>query len=144
MDNYKNVSQDIQNQLNAEAEAVRIILTWMNNNIYSIVDACPNACEICKAIERLKQGDSINVQDLKTNLYLKFGKFTSRDEWQRFVTLVKQSQELKTVSYYKLYDILKQRHNKVNEIRVVRLTLTANPLALVAQQQPFYHPNHYT
>nr|GEZ00954.1 hypothetical protein [Tanacetum cinerariifolium] len=28
------------------------------------VDACPNACEMWKAIERLKQGESINVQDL--------------------------------------------------------------------------------
>ncbi|GJR94710.1 uncharacterized mitochondrial protein-like protein [Tanacetum coccineum] len=32
-----------------------------------------------KAIERLKQGESINVQDLETNLYWEFGKFTSRD-----------------------------------------------------------------
>nr|GEV66185.1 hypothetical protein [Tanacetum cinerariifolium] len=30
-------------------------------------------------IERLKQGESINVQDLETNLYWEFGKFTSRD-----------------------------------------------------------------
>ncbi|GKD94023.1 hypothetical protein Tco_1373860, partial [Tanacetum coccineum] len=61
-------------------------------------------------------------------------------EWQRFVTLIKQSQELKTVSYHKLYDILKQHQNEVNEIRA-----TANPLALVAQQQPVYHPqNHPT
>nr|GEU58922.1 ribonuclease H-like domain-containing protein [Tanacetum cinerariifolium] len=65
----------------------------------------------------LKQGESINVQDLETNLYWEFGKFTSRDEWQRFVTLVKQSQELKSVSYHKLYDILKQHQNEVNEIR---------------------------
>nr|GEW44423.1 hypothetical protein [Tanacetum cinerariifolium] len=42
-------------------------------------------------------------------------------EWQRFVTLVKQSQELKTVSYYKLYDIMKQHQNEVNEIRAERL-----------------------
>ncbi|GJR51405.1 retrovirus-related pol polyprotein from transposon TNT 1-94 [Tanacetum coccineum] len=42
-------------------------------------------------------------------------------EWQRFVTLVKQSQELKTVSYHKLYDILKQHQNEVNEIRAERL-----------------------
>ncbi|GKF62630.1 hypothetical protein Tco_0182684, partial [Tanacetum coccineum] len=61
-------------------------------------------------------------------------------KWQRFVTLVKQSQELKIVSYYKLYDILKQHQNKVNEIRAKRLARTANPLALVAQQQPVYHP----
>ncbi|GJU32449.1 hypothetical protein Tco_1176038 [Tanacetum coccineum] len=108
MENYKNVSQDIPDQLNAEAEAVQIILTGIDNDIYSTVDACPNACEMCKAIERLKQ------------------------EWQRFVTLVKQSQELKTVSYHKLYDILKQHKNEVNKIRVERLARTANPLALQA------------
>ncbi|GJU77570.1 integrase, catalytic region, zinc finger, CCHC-type containing protein [Tanacetum coccineum] len=185
MENYKNVSQDIRDQMNAEAEAVQIILTGIDNDIYSTVDACPNACEMWKAIERLKQGESINVQDLETNLYWEFGKFTSRDgeslesyysrfykmmnelvrnqcnvtnhqvnvqfllqlqpEWQRFVTLVKQSQELKTVSYHKLYDILKQHQNEVNEIRTERLARTANPLALVAQQQPVYHhQNHPT
>ncbi|GJX19183.1 hypothetical protein Tco_0221860, partial [Tanacetum coccineum] len=46
-------------------------------------------------------------------------------EWQRFVTLVKQSQELKTVSYHKLYDILKQHQNEVNEIRAERLAQPA-------------------
>ncbi|GJZ84008.1 hypothetical protein Tco_0649181 [Tanacetum coccineum] len=61
-------------------------------------------------------------------------------EWQRFVTLVKQSQELKTVSCHKLYDILKQHQNEVNEIRAERIAHTANPLALVAQQQLVYHP----
>ncbi|GJW29269.1 hypothetical protein Tco_1486712 [Tanacetum coccineum] len=79
MENYKNVSHDIRDQLNVEAEAVQIILTRIDNDIYSIVDACPNACEIWKAIERLKQGESINVQDLETNLYWEFGKFTSWD-----------------------------------------------------------------
>nr|GEV10427.1 hypothetical protein [Tanacetum cinerariifolium] len=166
----------------------------------ALVDACPNACEMWKAIERLKQGESINVQDLETNLYWEFGKFTSRDdletnlywefgkftsrdgeslesyysrfykmmnelvknqcdvtnhqvnvhfllqlqpEWKRLVTLVKQSQELKTVSYHKLYDILKQRQNEVNEIRAERLPRTANSLALVAQQQPkIYKPTN--
>nr|GEX43304.1 hypothetical protein [Tanacetum cinerariifolium] len=124
METYKNVSQDIRDQLNAEAEAVQIILSGIDNDIYSTVDACPNACETWKAMERLKQ------------------------EWQRFVTLVQQSQELKTVSYHKLYDILKQHQNEVNEIRAKRIARIANPLALVAQQQPVYHPQnhptHYT
>ncbi|GJT10527.1 hypothetical protein Tco_0857569 [Tanacetum coccineum] len=113
MENYKNVSQDIQDQLNAEAEAIQIILTGIDNDIYSTVDACPNACKMWKAIERLKQGESINVQDLKTNFILELenshyemvnhlNRITH--EWQRFVTLVKQSQELKTVSYHKLYE----------------------------------------
>nr|GFC45586.1 hypothetical protein [Tanacetum cinerariifolium] len=63
--------------------------------------------------------------------------------WQRFVTLVKQSQALKTVSYHKLYDILKQHQYKVNEIRAEKIARVANPLTLVAQQQTVYHPQHH-
>ncbi|GKE96129.1 hypothetical protein Tco_1580984, partial [Tanacetum coccineum] len=79
IENYKNVSQDIRNQLDTEAEAVQIILTGIDNDIYSTVDACPTACEMWKAIEKLKHDESINVQDLETNLYWVFRKFTSRD-----------------------------------------------------------------
>ncbi|GJS24703.1 retrovirus-related pol polyprotein from transposon TNT 1-94 [Tanacetum coccineum] len=79
IENYKNASQDIRDQLNAEAESVQIILTGIDNDIYSTVDACPNPCEMWKAVERLKQGESINVQDLETNFYWEFRKFTSRD-----------------------------------------------------------------
>ncbi|GJX34730.1 hypothetical protein Tco_0246287 [Tanacetum coccineum] len=129
MENYKNVLQDIRNQLDDEAEVVQIILTRIDNDIYSTVDACPNVCEMWKVIESLKQGKSINVQDLETNLYWEFWKFTSRDS---------ESFE----SYYS-----RMAKNEVNEIRVERLARTVNPLALVAQQ-PVYHPqnhhNHYT
>nr|GEX08457.1 hypothetical protein [Tanacetum cinerariifolium] len=50
---YKNVSQEIRDQLNAEAGAVQIMLTGIDNDIYSTVDAFPNACEMWKAIERM-------------------------------------------------------------------------------------------
>nr|GEW65820.1 hypothetical protein [Tanacetum cinerariifolium] len=154
METYKNVSQDIRDQLNAKAEALQIILTGIDNDIYSTIDAYPNACEMWKAIERLKQGESINVQDLETNLYWEFGKFTSQDGeslelyYSRFYKMMNESQELKTVSYHKLYDILKHHQNEVNEIKAKRISRTANPLALVAQQKPVYHPQnhptHYT
>nr|GEW30011.1 retrotransposon protein, putative, unclassified [Tanacetum cinerariifolium] len=49
---YQNVSQDIHDQLNAEVEAVQIILTGIDNDIYSTVDAYPNACEMWKETER--------------------------------------------------------------------------------------------
>nr|GFA18190.1 hypothetical protein [Tanacetum cinerariifolium] len=49
---YKNVSQNIRDQLNAEAKAVQIILIGIDNDIYSTVNACTNACEMWKAIER--------------------------------------------------------------------------------------------
>nr|GEV02533.1 reverse transcriptase domain-containing protein [Tanacetum cinerariifolium] len=54
MVNYKNVSQDIRNQLN-EAEAVQIILTGIENDIYFTIDAFLNAYEMWKEIEKLKQ-----------------------------------------------------------------------------------------
>ncbi|GJR00231.1 hypothetical protein Tco_0523215 [Tanacetum coccineum] len=130
-------------------EVVRIILTGIDNEIFSTVDACPNAMEMWKAIESLKHGSEslesyyscfykilnelvrnkciftnhqVNVQFL---LQLKPG-------WKRFATIVNQNQDFKNVSYQKLYDILKQRQNEVNEIKDERLAHTANPLALVS------------
>ncbi|GKC68690.1 hypothetical protein Tco_1101288 [Tanacetum coccineum] len=43
----------------AEAKAVQIILTGIDNDIYSTVDACPNAMQMWKVIKRLKQGKAI-------------------------------------------------------------------------------------
>ncbi|GJY72183.1 hypothetical protein Tco_0475886 [Tanacetum coccineum] len=138
MENYKNVSQDIRDQLNAKAEAVQIILTGIDNDIYSIVDACPNECEMWKAIKRFyKMMNELvrNQCDVTNHQVIVQFLLQLQPEWKRFVTLVKQSQELKTISYHKLYDILKQHQTKVNELRAERLARTANPLALVAQQQ---------
>nr|GEV65574.1 retrovirus-related Pol polyprotein from transposon TNT 1-94 [Tanacetum cinerariifolium] len=118
LETYKNVSQEIHDQLNAEAEAVQIILTGIDNDIYLTVDACLNACEMWKAIERMA----------------------------KVVTLVKQNQELKTVLYHKLYDILKQHQHEVNEIRaeknssiISQQTATRNRgKAMVNSSQPIY------
>nr|GEX85133.1 hypothetical protein [Tanacetum cinerariifolium] len=60
----------------------------------------------------------------------------------------KNGKGLKTVSYHKIYDILKQHQHEVNEIRPEKIARVANPLVLVAQQQTVYnpqnHPTHYT
>nr|GEU75625.1 retrovirus-related Pol polyprotein from transposon TNT 1-94 [Tanacetum cinerariifolium] len=53
-------------------------------------------------------------------------------EWLRVVTIVKQAIDLDTISYHKLFEILKQHHNKVNELRAERIAKTANSLALVS------------
>nr|GEZ39734.1 hypothetical protein [Tanacetum cinerariifolium] len=62
--------------------------------------------------------------------------------WSRFVTIVKQQHKLDEVSYHKLFDILKQYQNEVNELRAEKLARNANPLELVAtaqaSQDPFY------
>nr|GEZ31936.1 hypothetical protein [Tanacetum cinerariifolium] len=91
-----------------EVEAVQIILTGIDNDIYSTVDACPNAYEMWKAIERLKQGESINVQDLETNLFWEFGKFTSLDG---------ESLESYYSRFYKLMnELTRNKHVKGKEI----------------------------
>ncbi|GKB93074.1 hypothetical protein Tco_0979211, partial [Tanacetum coccineum] len=44
-------------------EAIHLILTGIGDEIYSTVDACKTAHEIWEAIERLQQGESLNIQD---------------------------------------------------------------------------------
>nr|GEV31653.1 retrovirus-related Pol polyprotein from transposon TNT 1-94 [Tanacetum cinerariifolium] len=64
------------------------------------------------------------------------------DDPMPFVTIVKQQHKLDEVSYHKLFDILKQYQNEVNELRAEKLDRNANPLALVAtaqaSQDPYY------
>ncbi|GJY57930.1 hypothetical protein Tco_0457822 [Tanacetum coccineum] len=111
-----------------------------NDNLLHSYDACPNACEKGKPLkgetrfykmmnELVRNQCDVTNHQVNVQFLLQL-----QPEWQRFVTLVKQSQELKTVSYHKLYDILKQHQNDVHKIRAERLTRTANPLALFAQQ----------
>ncbi|GJU32029.1 retrovirus-related pol polyprotein from transposon TNT 1-94 [Tanacetum coccineum] len=63
----------------SEKEAIHLILIGIGDEIYSTVDACKTAHEMWEAIERLQQGESLNIQDVKTNLFWEFGKFTSHD-----------------------------------------------------------------
>nr|GEV73639.1 ribonuclease H-like domain-containing protein [Tanacetum cinerariifolium] len=121
----------------AEKEAIHLILTGIGDEIYLTVDACQTAQEMWEAIERLQQGESLNTQDVKTNLFWEF-------EWSRFVTIVKQQHKLDEVSYHKLFDILKQYQKEVNELRTERLAREANPLTLVATAQANQDPYYQT
>ncbi|GJZ39214.1 integrase, catalytic region, zinc finger, CCHC-type containing protein [Tanacetum coccineum] len=102
----------------AEKEAIFLLLTGIGDEIYSTVDACNTANKMWIDIDRLQQ------------------------EWSRFVTVVKQSKEIDTISYHTLFDILKQYQNEVNDIRAERIAKSANPLALLAAAQP-YSDNYY-
>ncbi|GJW82135.1 hypothetical protein Tco_0146110 [Tanacetum coccineum] len=150
---YANTGSENKKLIDAEAELVHMILNGIGNDIYSTVDACPNAKEMWIAIERLQQGESINIQDVKTKLMMKEMvrnklkvdnlqvnvQFLQQlqPEWSKFVTIVKQANNLDNVSYHTLFDILKQHQNKVNEIRAERIARNVNPLALVAATQNY-------
>ncbi|GJX55316.1 retrovirus-related pol polyprotein from transposon TNT 1-94 [Tanacetum coccineum] len=172
----------MHNNIMAAGSKDRPPMLGIGNEISSMLIACNTANEMWTAIERLQQGESLNIQDVKTNLFWEFGKFTSRDgesmesyysrfyklmneltrnnlqvttmqvnvqflqqlqpEWSRFVTLVKQSEKIDTISYHRLFDILKQFQKEVNDIRAERIAKSANPLALLAAAQP-YSDNYY-
>ncbi|GJS26410.1 retrovirus-related pol polyprotein from transposon TNT 1-94 [Tanacetum coccineum] len=174
------MSPENKDHYESEKEAIHFLLTGIGDEIYLIVDACKTAHEMWIAIERLQQGESLNIQDVNTNLFWEFGKYTSHDgesmesyysrfykmmnemirnnltvatmqvnvqflqqlqpEWSRLVTIVKQQYDLDTVSYHKLFDVLKQYQKKVNEIRAERIAKNANLLALVAAASPYLDP----
>nr|GEV26110.1 retrovirus-related Pol polyprotein from transposon TNT 1-94 [Tanacetum cinerariifolium] len=176
-----NMSPENKAHYELEKEAIHLLLTGIEDKIYSTVDACKTSHEMWIAIERLQQGESLNIQDVKTNMFWEFGKFTSHDgesmesyysrfykmmnemirnnltvatmqvnvqflqqlqpEWTRFVTIVKQQHNLDTVTYHKLFDVLKQFQNEVNEIHAERIAKNAKSLALVAAASTY--PDHY-
>nr|GEU32291.1 hypothetical protein [Tanacetum cinerariifolium] len=138
-----NMSPENKAHFLAEKEAIHLILKGIGDDIYSTVDACQTGQEMWEAIERLQQGESLNIQDVKTNLFWEFGKFTSHDG---------ESMESYYTRFYKLMNemirnnltmtTVHQYQNEVNELCVEKLARNANPLALVAtaqaSQDPFY------
>ncbi|GKD75077.1 hypothetical protein Tco_1333359, partial [Tanacetum coccineum] len=76
----------------AEKEAIFLILTGIGDEIYSTVDACNTSKEMWTAIKRLQQGESLNVQDVKTNLFWEFGKFTSRVDKEQLASFTNASE----------------------------------------------------
>ncbi|GJT28198.1 hypothetical protein Tco_0908473 [Tanacetum coccineum] len=75
----KCILEENKDHYESEKEAIHFLLTGIGDEIYSTVDACKTAHEIWIAIERLQQGESLNIQDVKTYLFWEFGKFTSHD-----------------------------------------------------------------
>nr|GEX65875.1 ribonuclease H-like domain-containing protein [Tanacetum cinerariifolium] len=69
-----NMSPANKAHFEAKKEAIHLILTGIGDEIYSTVDSCQTAQEIWEAIERLQQGESLNIQDVKTNLFWEFAR----------------------------------------------------------------------
>ncbi|GJU00163.1 retrovirus-related pol polyprotein from transposon TNT 1-94 [Tanacetum coccineum] len=126
-----NMTPENKEHFLSEKEAIFLLLTGIGDDIYSTVDACKTANEMWIAIERLQQGESLNVQDVKTNLFWEFGKFTSRDG---------ESMESYYSRFYKLMNELTRNNLQVTTMQ--RIAKSVNPLALLAAAQP-YLDNYY-
>ncbi|GJW98194.1 hypothetical protein Tco_0180002 [Tanacetum coccineum] len=121
-------------------ETIFLLLTGIGDKIYSTIDACKTANEMWIAIKRLQQGESLNIQDVKTNLFWEFGRFTSHDG---------ESIESYYSRFYKMMNEMirnnltvapMQYQKEVNEIRAERIAKNANPLALVVAAQQYPDP----
>ncbi|GJR97948.1 hypothetical protein Tco_0270122 [Tanacetum coccineum] len=112
-----NMTPENRAHFESEKEAIHLILTGIGDEIYSTVDACQTAQEMWEAIERLQQGESLNIQDVKTNLFWEFGQFTSHDG--------------ETIeSYYTRF------YKMMNEM--IRNNLTVATMQLNPLQDPYY------
>nr|GFC72561.1 hypothetical protein [Tanacetum cinerariifolium] len=142
-----NMSPENKAHFKSEKEEIHLILTGIGDEIYSTVDACQTAQKMWEAIERLQQGESLNIQDVKTNLFWEFGKFTSHDG---------ETIESYYTRFYKLMTEMIRNNLTVAAMQVnvqflqqlqpewSRLTRNANQLALVAAAQANQDPYYQT
>ncbi|GJS56295.1 retrovirus-related pol polyprotein from transposon TNT 1-94 [Tanacetum coccineum] len=133
-----NMTPENKEHFQSEKEAIFLLLTGIGDEIYSTVDACNTANEMWIAMKGYNK-NNLQVTTMQVNVqFLQ----QLQPEWSRFVTIVKQSEKIDTVSYHRLFDILKQFQLEVNDIRAERIAKSANPLALIAAAQP-YSDNYY-
>nr|GFB30034.1 hypothetical protein [Tanacetum cinerariifolium] len=152
-----NMSPENKAHFQAEKEAIHLILTRIRDDIYSTIDACQMAQEMWEAIERLQQGETLNIQDVKINLFWEFGKFTLHDGesmesyYTRFYKIMNEIirnnltvttmqvniqflQQLQP-EWSRFVTIVKQQH---------KLDENANPLTLVATAQASQDQHYQT
>nr|GEU51956.1 hypothetical protein [Tanacetum cinerariifolium] len=136
-----NMSPENKAHFIAEKEAIHLILTGIGDDIYST------------EFDKFTSHDEESMESYYTRFYKLMNEMIKNNltmttmqvnvqflqqlqpKWSRFMTIVKQQHKLDEVSYHKLFDILKQYQNEVNELHAERLARNANPLALVATTQ---------
>ncbi|GJS80519.1 retrovirus-related pol polyprotein from transposon TNT 1-94 [Tanacetum coccineum] len=122
-------------------------------DMYSLVNHCQAAKDICDRVNLLMKGTKLSYQERECKLYNEFDKFTSQvqvntkflnalqPEWSKFVTDVKLAKNLNTTNYDQLYAYLSQHEGHANEARLLRERYL-DPLALVANHQTQSHSAH--
>ncbi|GJS31087.1 hypothetical protein Tco_0491707 [Tanacetum coccineum] len=137
LETLSNISPENKARYDAEKEAIHLILTRIGDDIYSIVDACKTSHEMFYKMMNEMVRNQLEVATMQVNVqFLQ----QLQLEWSRFVTVVKQIVDLDKESYHKLFEILKQYQNDVNEIRAEKIAKNSNPLALVAAAQQYPYP----
>ncbi|GKA53337.1 hypothetical protein Tco_0746652 [Tanacetum coccineum] len=135
--------------IDAEAEAIHMILSGIGDEIYSIEfgkftsrDGESTESYYSRFYKMMNEmvRNQLEVATMQVNVQFLH---PLQPEWSRFVMVVKQTVDLDKESYHKLFDILKQYENEVNEIRAKKIARNANLLTLVDAAQQYPNDNYY-
>ncbi|GJV53272.1 hypothetical protein Tco_1449013 [Tanacetum coccineum] len=66
-------------QMEADDQAIQIILMGLPEDIYAAVDSCETAQEIWLRVQQMMKGSDIGIQDKKAKLFNEWERFTSTD-----------------------------------------------------------------
>ncbi|GKE56887.1 hypothetical protein Tco_1496072 [Tanacetum coccineum] len=66
-------------QMEADDQAIQIILMGLPKDIYAVVDSCKTAQEIWLRVQQMMKGYDIGIQDKKAKLFNEWERFTSTD-----------------------------------------------------------------
>ncbi|GJT61857.1 hypothetical protein Tco_1005390 [Tanacetum coccineum] len=118
-----------------DLRVMNYILQEIPNDIYNPVDACENAKEMWERINRLTTllniMDHNNVRPIPMAINIKFLNCL-QPEWSKYVTMVRQNQSDKVISYDMFYDSLVQFAPHVLASRAKKAAKNHDPLALIA------------
>ncbi|GKE06196.1 hypothetical protein Tco_1398214, partial [Tanacetum coccineum] len=126
LQNDNELTETERKQVEADDQAMHILLSGLPADAYAIMDSCQIANEMWNRIQRNK------LTPTKIHTNLKF-LYHLQPERAHFVTRVKQSMDLYEVDYNNLYDYLKQNQPEANEIWVTSLAKFHDPLALYSK-----------
>ncbi|GJT59326.1 hypothetical protein Tco_1002859 [Tanacetum coccineum] len=154
VETLSNMSPENKAHYQSENEAIHLLLTGIGDEIY-LIDVKTN---LFWEFGKFTSHDGESMESYYSRFYKMMNKMVRNNlavatmqvnvqflqqlqpEWSRFVTIVKQNHDLDTVTYHKLFDILKQYQKEVNEICAERIAKNANPLALVVTAQQYPDP----
>ncbi|GKA33071.1 hypothetical protein Tco_0719438 [Tanacetum coccineum] len=66
-------------QMEADDQAIQIILMGLLKDIYAAVDSCETAQEIWLHVQQMMKGSDIRIQDKKAKFFNEWERFTSTD-----------------------------------------------------------------
>nr|GEZ25077.1 hypothetical protein [Tanacetum cinerariifolium] len=121
-------------RMDADDQAIQIILLGLLEDVYAAVDSCETSKEIWERVRQMMKGSDIGEQEKKAKLFNEWEKFTNKHfpkniasnlkflnnlqpEWKRHFTIVRQTKNLHEADFTQIYDFLKMNQEENSMIQ---------------------------